>query len=131
MLTVMDLSDMTGKPIATIRYWITHDKKFVKRFWVKKEVKLYNSRGFYYSRDVWMCKDSDIDKITEYLDTRQPYKSRKRYWTDIAIHCYERKMLCTGCCFQVYCSKFTHPPMKSKVLENVRLYGEPNNDQTV
>ena len=122
----MELSDLTGKPVATIRYWITHDKKFVHQFWIKKEIKLFNTcRKFYYSRDVWLCKKRDVEKITEYLESIKPHKTTKKYWTDIAIHCWERKMLCEGCCFAQYCSKFTYPPLKSKVLENIRLYGEP------
>lgn len=46
-------------------------------------------------------------------------------WTQTALECRERNCICEGCMMNEFCSKFEYPPMKAKVLELVRLYGEP------
>ena len=125
MLTVAELSEEIGKPINTIRYYIKHNDDF-RAFWVKKTIRLHSSRGFDYNRDCYLCNEADKDRIKEFMETHRAIKPKPlSQWSDIAVHCWERKMVCEGCCFHIYCGKFTHPPMKSKVLEFVRLYGEP------
>lgn len=126
MLTVEELHLITGKPENTIRYWITHDKRFVENYWHKGKRKLRNSKGYSYYRDVWLCQESDAENIIKYIENKENHhRVEANKWSNIAIHCFERKMRCKGCCFEQYCSKFTHPPLKKKVLEFIRLYGEP------
>ena len=126
MLSIVELCQLTGLNERYVRYWITHDDNFVKSFFKKAVVRMKNSKlGFYYNREMYVIDEADITRIVEYLNNKNGYKIPRNKWSDIAIHCYERKMRCEGCCFEPYCSKFTHPPLKKKVLEFIRLYGEP------
>lgn len=124
MLTVKQLSILIKKPEYTIRDYINRDERF-RAFWHKEEVEVDNIRGKY-KKLSWICDEGDIVRIIEFLNSKRVNNVQpKQHWSDITIHCYERKMRCEGCCFEPYCSKFTHPPLKKKVLEFVRLYGEP------
>ena len=126
MLTVKKLSARIGKTIHTIRYWITHDTIFLKMFWRKEIIKYTCGKGYTYFREMYVCDEADATKIVEYINTQKKYKKQIGKWSDIAIHCFERKMICNGCMFNRYCCQFEHPPIKDKVLEFVRLYGDPH-----
>ena len=126
MLTLKELSKKTGIPFNTILYHIQKDENFRSMYWWKENVEIKTSHRRAYDRAVYVCNEEDVPRMLEYMATKKEYKKREKTgWSDIAIHCWERKMTCEGCNFEYYCSKFTHPPLKKKVLEFVRLYGEP------
>lgn len=125
MLTVLELSQLIGKSENVIRYWITHDPRFAETYWIQKTIKIRNKSGWY-DRTMNVCDEGNITRIAEYLASKKTNKTtKKQCWSDLAIHCFERKMICNGCTFQKYCREFAHPPMKAKVLELVTKYGEP------
>jgi len=130
MLTIIELSNLIGKHENTVRYWLLHDKHFVELFWKKQPVRFYNMLGRSYMKDSYVCDEADVVRIVEYLQSKKQYKKPNAGWTDIAKHCYERKMKCKGCEFDRYCSTFTYPPLKKKVLENIAEYGVPKNENT-
>ena len=125
MLTILEFTQLTGKKTNTIRYHIKNNKRFREMFWKVQPVKYYNMRGYSYTQDSYVCDEGDISRILDWLNHKREYKKPNVGWTDIAIHCWEREMKCKGCNFEQYCSKFTHPPLKKKVLELVASYGEP------
>lgn len=125
MITISELSELTNIKINTIRYWIQKDEYFKKSFFWKEEKITSSARGRKYVSKIYMCDEGDICRIIDYIKAQKEVNKIHSKWTDIAIHCWERKMACKGCNFEYYCSKFTHPPLKKKVLEFVRLYGEP------
>lgn len=125
MITIEELSKLTHIKINTIRYWIQKDEYFKKSFFWKEEKITSSARGRKYVSKIYMCDEGDICRIIDYIKAQKEVNKIHSKWTDIAIYCWERKMTCKGCNFEYYCSKFTHPPLKKKVLEFVRLYGEP------
>ena len=128
MLTVSQLSKMINKSEHIIRYWINHDERFKECYWTKQEVEVGNISGKY-KTPAWVCDEGNLVRITEYLSSKKTNNTQpKKHWTDITIHCYERKMRCNGCTFFRYCGQYERPPIKQKVLEFVRLYGEPTNE---
>ena len=126
MLTVKQLSILIKKPEYTIRDYITKDERFRECFWRKEEVEVDNISGKY-KKLSWVCDEGDITRILEFLNSKRVNNVQpKQYWSDITIHCFERKMRCNGCTFFRYCGQYTKPPIKQKVLEFIRLYGVPH-----
>ena len=126
MLTVKQLSKLIKKPEYTIRDYITKDERFRECYWRKEEVEVDNISGKY-KKLSWVCDEGDIPRILEFLNSKRVNNVKpKQYWSDITIHCYERKMRCNGCTFFRYCGQYEKPPIKQKVLEFIRLYGVPN-----
>ena len=123
MLTIKELSQLTNKPVNTIAYRIKNDKRFREMFWVREETIVKTKKG-YYKRQLWLCDEGNISRILEVMNERKEYKKLNAHWTSTAIDCYERGMVCSGCDLKQYCSQEGYP-MKKKVLEFVRLYGEP------
>ena len=128
MLTVKQLAEMINKSENIIRYWIDHDERFKECYWSKKELEFNNNSGKY-KKTAWVCDEGNLVRIAEFLNSkRQLPTMQKKHWTDIAIHCFERKMRCNGCTFFRYCGQYEKPPIKQKVLEFIRLYGVPDGD---
>lgn len=125
MITINKLSELTHIKINTIRYLMQNDEYFRKSFFWKEDKVTSKARNRKYISKIYMCDEGDICRIVDYVKSQKKINKSRSKWTDITIHCWERKMTCKGCNFEYYCSKFTHPPLKEKVLEFVRLYGEP------
>ena len=51
----------------------------------------------------------------------KPYK-----WTNVALMCYERKCVCTGCEYEHFSSEGIKCQVKAAVLESVKVLGLPN-----
>lgn len=125
MITVLDLAQITGKSENVIRYWIKKDKKFAEKYWKLQKIEIRNRSGWY-EKEMQTCKEEDIAAITKYLNSKKTRKlSAAKCWSDLAIHCYERKLTCDGCIYYQYCREFSEPPMKIKVKELLEKYGEP------
>ena len=124
MLTIEELSQVTGKAESVIRYWIKKDKEFTKMFFKKMTLPIHNSIGYTYYKDMYTCDEADAVKIVEYMKSKKHQSKQLSKWSDIAKHCYYRQV-CKGCCFEHYCGEFAYPPLKLKVQELIELYGEP------
>lgn len=125
MLTVLEFCQLTGKAEATVRYWLKKDEFFKQSYWWKEPVYWHNERGYKYLKNSYVCDKRNTNKILGYLNNKESHNKTSKGWTNIAVECFERKMMCKGCSLEQYCKEFSYPPLKQKVLEFVRLYGEP------
>ena len=109
-ITVMDLALRLDISQQTVSYWMNKEQDIKK---------LFEKRG-----NKYVISERKIKLFKEKI-TRKRERIPAHLWSQTAIDCWERKMMCKGCMLEHICKQFEYPPIKKRVLENVRLYGEP------
>lgn len=114
-ITIMELAMRLDISQQTVSYWMNK---------VESIKKLFEKRG-----NKYVISENKIklfqQKIFENKD-----RATTAVWSPTAIDCWERKMMCKGCLLEHICGQFEYPPLKKRVLENYRLYGEPKMSYT-
>lgn len=135
MITIHELAETYNLKLPTIENH-SRNKQFAEFFTIAKVPSVVKKRG---SENTIVVERKRVciykNKIEKYLIFKEAYaKHSDSYsgWTNASVFCFKRGMNCQGCdlwarnCEQR--AKEFHqktPPIKEKVLELVRDFGEP------